>query len=373
MQRKKILHLITGLGVGGTELFLVRLLSALSDFEHIVVSLTTIGGVGEALREHGIRIYALKSGKWFSPAAILRFFRIIKSERPDILSTWLLHADIFGRIFGKLFTIPKIVTHARLVPRPKKYLPYTVFTRFTHYLVDAWTANSKTVRDYYISKMRIPIEKISLIYNGIDEKKFTGLQPREEVRRELGIQNSDFVAISVARLVPQKNLEIIVDAIASMAHSLTTQERGKNIMFLFVGSGNEERSLIALAKQRGVARHIRFLGTRDDVPVLLAASDLFVFSSTHEGLSNALLEAVYSGIPIVATNIPENREILEQIRDVHLISLQNPGDLSKKIVFWYERISSPNFRKDSRQKREVPSFPSAVEGYKKLFQDLMLK
>ena len=90
----KVIHLITGLSTGGTEIFLTKILPHLKQYENIIVSLTTKNKLGLELEKNNIKVYELYSGKWFNPSAIFRFRKIIKEEKPDILITYLIHAAI---------------------------------------------------------------------------------------------------------------------------------------------------------------------------------------------------------------------------------------------------------------------------------------
>lgn len=291
----KVLHVITGMGVGGAERMLLNILPRLSN-HNAVVSLTGDNTVGNELEKAGITVHylGLRRDLLNLVSALSRFRSIIRREKPDCVNSYLIHANLFSRVFARLFGVRKVICSVRNkhIHRPGLVL----LDRLTSWLVDRYTPNSPVVSDFMIAK-GFRESKITVIPNGIDASRFTS---GEDLRETLGLKDR-FCFLTVATLRKKKGHSCLIEAIARFIRIR------HNTVFLFAGDGPERESLTALAKSLGCEDHVRFLGERDDVADLLKLCDAFVLPSRHEGMSNALLEAMASGTPVVCSDIEENR------------------------------------------------------------------
>jgi len=324
MDKKKVLHLITGFGVGGAEKALANNLPYLDGFNHIICSLSGDGPIGRVLREQGFTTYCLGNGKAFSPRAIRDFRRIVKKEKPDVLVTYLIHADMFGRVFGRLFGIRKIACFLRSALDDPKYKKFFLLEKATSFLVDGYLAVSETVRQTYIKKVGIRPEKIMVIPTGVDLKRFDGIDGGQ-ARKNLGINDNTLVLSCVAQLRPEKNHLLLLEAFGEL-----TKKR-PDAMLLLAGEGPMREQIQRSIDQSNLADKVRLLGQRDDVPRILSATDIFVLLSSYEGMSNALLEAMAAGCAIVASDIPANRELIQDGTNGYLISLGDKKTIVEKL------------------------------------------
>lgn len=368
MKNKKILHLITDLNVGGTEIFLSNLLPLVSNFDHVFVSLVGKGDLGLLLEERGIRVYELSNGKRFSLSSILMFRGIVKRERPDLISTWLLHADIFGRIFGRIFGVKKIISNIRVVLPFKKYWPYYILSRATAFLVDCWTANSSAVVDFCVGSLGAPIENVVLIHNGIDINKFDIAIDCAKKRKELGIDVNDYVVVSVGRLVAQKNMQELI-RVASEINNMTMRNK---IIFLIVGDGSERKRLEQMAKG---LNNVIFLGKRSDIAEILIISNIFVLPTLFEGLSNSILEAMAVGLPVITTDTKENRDIIIDQENGFLVSKSDAVKMSKIIIDVADNKSLEQKIKINAQKtiRDKFGIQKSVNEFNEVFSKALSK
>ena len=169
--------------------------------------------------------------------------------------------------------------------------------------------------------------KARAINNALDIHRFRGeTVDMEAIRRELGIPEDAYVIGSVGRLCEQKGFDLLVDAAAEVVKA--TPEA----WFLIVGDGDAAETLKQQAASLGIGRRVIFTGQRSDVEALLTAMDLFVCSSRWEGLSTVLMEAMAAGVPIVATDIPGNRELLRDGDNAWLIPVENPRALAAAVL-----------------------------------------
>lgn len=351
---KSVLHLITGLeSGGGAETFLSRIIPQLdedTDVHHVVCSLLPPGAVGDQLRTAGVEVRSLDQRSKFDPRLITRYRRLIKELQPDMQINYLIHADLLGRIFGKLFGAKKIVSFIR-----NNHQDWTdkLVEKMTIRLVDCLLTNSQAVMDYYAANYQIP-DCTSVIPNGV---------PLPEDIEKTSHEDDSFVIITVARLHPVKSLQTLVEAAA------ISKEDIPNLEVLFVGEGQEETRLKQLATKLGVGKHAFFLGKRDDVPDILAASDVFVLPSHREGMSNALLEAMAMGLPPVVSNIPENTELVTDGENGLVFDLGDAESLAAKLrkLFTDSQLRE-DYGRNSRQRIEDQY---AIEATRKNLQEFI--
>jgi len=317
--KKKILHLITGLEIGGAETMLLEVMPRLDQFQHIICSLSTIGPSGKKLIDAGFTVYALKSGKIFSPAAIYRFGRIIFREKPDLIATRLIHADIFGRIFGKIFGVHKILCCLESVLDQPKYQKFFLLEQVTSFLVNQYVAVSQAVKDAYLSKTKIIPSKITVIYNGIDLHKFKPTVNKTAAKKNTGLDDYQPIIGYVAKMRPERNHRLLIEAFANIQKTYPTA------LLVLAGDGPARPDLEKLAANLNIKNQIKFLGNRHDIPNILSCLDIFVSPSAYEGMSVSILEAMACGVPVIASDIAPNREIIENKKNGILIpSLQAP-------------------------------------------------
>jgi len=174
MKKKKILHLITGLEIGGAEKMLLKTLPKMQKmFDNRVCCIRGHGPIGEKLEKAGILVYYLNLKSFFNFGIIIQFKKIIKNFKPDILVTYLIHADLFGRFLGRFFGIKKIICSVRVKLIQFKYLPLLLIDGLSSFLVDNYHFNSKVTANFYQKYFFMPKNKITVIPNGIEIEKFS--------------------------------------------------------------------------------------------------------------------------------------------------------------------------------------------------------
>ena len=308
---KKITFLITGLGVGGAEQFLLKLIPRLN-FNIEVISLTRDNEIGKQLEEHTkVTYFNFKHTNFLFQYFKLR--KYIRRNKPDTLLTFLIHADIIGRFLKKDFKLISCVRNDYSKVTKLWYLDW-----FTASIPDLFIANSKALKPY-LEKLKVPKEKRKYIPNGVDVDKFVNAK---NVRGALGYSNEDKLIITVARLVPQKNHETLFKSMKMLP---------KRYKLCVVGDGPLKNDLQMMTADLGVQDRVFFLGHRGDVQDLLKTSDVFVLPSFTEGMSNALLEAMSAGLPCVASNIEQNKILIDDKRTGLLFDTMDSRQLAQKI------------------------------------------
>ena len=312
----KIGYLITGLGTGGAEKHLLKLLPK-TTHKKFVVSLTQNKETGRLIRKQGIKVYYLNLNLINAPLELIKLLKIFKKENPAVIDTYLIHSNLIGRFIGKLLGI-KVLNSVRNNYTYSKI--YSMLDKYTSRLVDVYTPNSKALLPY-LQKINVPKSKIKIINNFIDPSEYSKKYSRSNYRKKLKIPRENKVIINVARFVPQKNQKMIISAFNEY------NKKNSKSNLLLVGDGPTLKSCKNLAKSLKL-KNVKFLKNRNDIDHLLNASDIFVLASKREGMSNALLEAMYFGKCCIVSNIPENKVLIDKYCG---LTFSNPDSLSKSL------------------------------------------
>jgi glycosyltransferase involved in cell wall biosynthesis len=322
-----ILYLITELSTGGAQMALLRLLKGL-DRTHFTPAVACLyngdGAVAQDIRALGVAVFDAQMRHKADLLALLRLYRHICRTRSSILHTGLFHANLPGRVLGRLAGLtgiptPIVICSERTMAMESEWR-YRV-NRWTIGLVDCVIAVSANVRDFCISHIGLPAEKLVVIYNGV-ALPTDPLPSRREARTGLGLPHDGPVIGAVTRLDPVKGVDSLIRALAKVSGGI----------LVIIGDGPERATLEALANDLGVAGRIRWVGHRRDVPCLLPALDVLVQPSLHEGLPNAILEAMAARLPVVATAVGGTPEVVVDGVTGMLVPPRDPQALAAAVT-----------------------------------------
>lgn len=335
--KPKILHLITGLDIGGAEMMLQRTLPLLTNFEHLVCFLRQENSfLVPKFRQKKIRVQLIEGSKRHFLKAIFDFRKVVKKEKPDILVTYLIQADFLGRALGKICGIKKVICSIRSSLEKPKFIPWLLLNTLTSPLVDWFLTNSQSSKEVYSKKWKIPLKKIVAIYNGIELERFNQPVDVTKKKKELKIAPQNYVIGNVGKLRKERGQRYLIEALP------TALKAFPNLTLLLAGDGEERQALEKLAKDLGIKNNVMFLGNREDIPQILKTLDIFVNPSLIEGMSNALMEAMASKCAIIASNIPPNREAIENKKSGLLVLSKNPEKLASAVIYL---LKKPNLRR----------------------------
>ena len=340
MSRIRVLYIVTTLGRGGVQEHIRQLASRLdADRFDLSVAYGDPRDHETSLRGLGVRLFPVPLVKPVSPLRDLRcfisLFSLLRRERFDIVHTHMTKASLLGRLAGRLSGCRSVVMTAHGYGGLLDYYFSTAAARAAFRRIESFLNRTCTDRVVLLTESDradvtargiVPPEKIRLIRNGVDSTDVDAGRPGDLVRRELGIPPSAKVVLFTGRLARQKSPETLIEAAEMVVR------QNDRAWFLLAGDGPKARALEERIAAAGLAGRVRLLGVQSDVPGLLRASDLFVLPSLYEGMPLSLLEAMAAGLPVVATAIPGNRDLVVQGETGLLVPYGDSDALGKAIL-----------------------------------------
>ena len=300
----KVFHLITSLEVGGAQNGLLLGLPRFDKdrYEHILCSIMGEMQMADRFTNVGVEVISLDLKSKYDLMVVNRLRVALQRFQPDILHTYLLHANVLGRVVGRLAGVETIIGSERTVGLTKGLR--RLATKLTNPLTDAVEVNAETVGESVVRDLGVPADKIEVVRSGFDFSSYSGPSKRQEVRAELGVDEDTHLVLSAARFRPSKGVEYAIRAFA-----IAKKER-PNAHLMIAGEGEQFDFLVTLASELGVSESTTFLGRRSDVPDLLSAADSMLLTSLNEGLPRISIEAMAAGKPVIATDVGATSEVV---------------------------------------------------------------
>ena len=374
--KAKIVHVITGLGDGGAEAVLVRLCKNSHDFEHVVISLTGAGKYGKVLEDLDIKLYFLNAG--FSLLSLLNLLKLpilLKQEKPDIVQTWMYHADLVGGIAAKLAGIRRISWGIRRSSLKRKNTKlFTIVIAYLCALLSRWIPNvivccSNKTRTTHV-KIGYDPSKMVIIQNGYDLSFFYPSScQRLALRKALDIGDNTFLIGNVSRYDYNKDHNNLLKALNILS------QRNLDFICLLIGANivKENNILSQSIANLDLKEKIILLGQRDDIPAIMNSIDIHVLSSRSEGFPNVVAEAMACGTVSISTNVGDASEIVDTPESI--CAIEDPISLANAILKvaheWQEGERKWQQRKQNCSKKIKTKFDLAtmVKLYERVWLD----
>ncbi|GGU29931.1 glycosyl transferase [Streptomyces lavendofoliae] len=295
MTALKVLHVITGLGIGGAEQQLRLLLPHMDRVRGSVVTLTNPGPVADALRADGVPVAHLGMRGNRDLSALPRLTRLIRDGDFDVVHTHLYRACLYGRLAARLAGVRTVVaTEHSLGADGIEGRPLSAGARALYLAGERLGTSTVAVSDTVARRLvawGVRPSRITVVPNGVDAERFA-FDPaaRRAARRRLGLAPGAYVVGGVGRLVAGKRFDTLIRAVAALPG---------DARLLLVGEGDQREPLERTARECGVAERVIWAGAVDrDLPGLLAAMDVFVSASADEAFGLAIVEALAAGLPV---------------------------------------------------------------------------
>ncbi|HWB00189.1 MAG TPA: glycosyltransferase [Pirellulales bacterium] len=360
----RVMFVLTNMPVGGAETLLVDLVRRMdrARFTPELCCLKTLGPLGEVLAEE-VPAFEGLIGHKYDARVLGRLARLFRQRRIDAVVTVGTGGDrmFWGRLAARRAGVPVILSAIHSTGYPNHVeLPNRLLAPWTDGFIAVADAHGK----YLVAHEGCPSHKVFVIPNGVDVARFAPAEPSEDLRRSIGLDGNAPVATIVAALRPEKNHELFLRAAAIVA------QRHPDARFLIVGDGPQRSMLEALAHELKLDDAVRFLGTRSDIPQLLALSRVFVLSSHMEANPVSILEALACEVPVVAPQVGSIAETVHEGSTGYLVSAGDERALAERICTVFD--DPERGRAMGRTGRELVvkhwSLERMVEGYEELIE-----
>ncbi len=366
MNRIHVMQVLHTLEVGGAEKLAFDISRNFDDqFKFSFLCLDSLGELTPSVKQHGMDVFCLNRQSGFDLSLVKKFSRIIKEHHVDIIHAHQ-YTPYFYSVISALFTNrrPKVIftEHGRHQP-DKVRIKRVIFNRVFQPFTSLCTGVSAFSKDSLVQFEKIPASKIDLIYNGVDLKNFPIKYDKNMIREELGFNKNDILVGIIARLDPIKDHTTLLDAV-----SLLKKESIK-LKLIIVGDGPEKSLLTDKVNLLDLKDEIVFMGTRDDVPKILLALDIFVLPSIMEAMSVTLLEAMSASLPVVATGVGGNKELIVNDISGKLVPVGDAKSLATAIKSLLTNPdSAQKLGTEARKSVEKNfSFNKMIENYKNAY------
>ena len=360
-----VLHLLPMLRTGGMERGVVRLAQR---HDRRVVSPGICSFmepdprlVAELPGDVAVHVMHRRNGN--DPAMVWRLTRLLRRLRPDVVHSHSWGSLVEGLVAARLARVRFLVHGEHGTMETRRW--NLAVQRFAWSRVDRVLSVSSRLAERLSATAGFPLERVQVIRNGVDLARLQS-GDREGARRALGLTNDALVFGTVGRLVPVKDQASLLRA-ARVVH-----EAGVQATLLIAGDGPLLGDLQGLARTLGIEDRVRFLGLRNDIEQVLAALDVFALSSTSEGLSNTLVEAMAAGLPVVATRVGGADEIVVEGETGLLVPPSSPEALGSAIASLLAHPSRRAALAQAGRARAAAQFSveSMVAGYEGLYRAL---
>ena len=328
--RIRVLHVIDSFDLGGAQTALLHLVRH-RDTARFDVEVAAMHGCGvywDRFAELGVPVHSLSPRKWL-PVYFLKLAALLLARRFDVVHCHLFGANILAKPLAALLGARVRINHDQCNDRARiDSRALFLADKITNRLSSHICAVSRSIRDFLVDHERVPADRVSVVYNGVDIAGFTpGGGARDSAREKLGLPRGAFVVAGVGRLHPQKNFALFLDVAAeALARSKIP------LHFIIAGTGPEEAMLRERAKSLGIADRVTFAGFVADMRAIYAASDALLLTSLYEGLPLTVLEAMATGVPVIASRLDGIGEILGDGVDSRLAASGNRTEFVETLL-----------------------------------------
>lgn len=352
----KILFLTGSISAGGAELHLLTLARYLKK-QNIEIKIACLRDPVKGFRsiradfeQEGFEVIDLDGDNRYDLRVLPRLVSLLKSDPPDILHTHLPRADILGTAARHFAQVPVLISSVHGLYRDRWFGRWAFpLMAWSYHQADQVIAISHAVKDWLVHDFRLNSDKVKVIYYGIETDKF--IEVSQELKKA-GKSNGDLRLGCLGRLEPGKGYEFLIKAIPAVLNKFP------NTIVLIAGHDpwGHGKHLQLLINGIGVDDHVRLMGFNKDIPGYLKSLDIFVFTSLSEGFGQVIIEAMASGLPVIAWRIPPMTEIIIDQQTGLLVDFMDINQLSRAIIWLFEHPERGVKMGEAGQRRVIEYF-----------------
>ena len=339
---KKVLFVIDTLQLGGAEQSLLENASRFQKIEPVVCHLYKGDILKSKFIERGIKVYSFNIDKKYGfVQAYKKLKAVVETEQPDLMVAYLTRSEIVTRILGRFKHIAVVGTfvndlycksynqHQSWNARQLISI-FKVLNKITSKSCVGFVSNSQAIKEANAKHLNIPPEKIEVINRGRDSVKFKC--------KDFSIDksNGSIRFINVSRLFPVKGQKTLITGFKKF------HERCPGASLYIIGDGPLKNELAELIKTLKLENNVFLLGARNDVPAIISDYDCFVFPSLVEGFSGAVVEAMFAGLPVLASDIPQNKEAIRHLETGYLFKTESAEEVEKAMLWFRDNTPTAN-------------------------------
>ncbi len=368
----KILHVILDLDCdGGTEKILVDVVNGLSreEFESSIICLDRYGDRASKVRKD-VTLYLMGRNPGINLKNFYSFYRLFKEIKPDIVHFRNFTTYFWGCIVSRYQKNIRVIysDHSEIVHNYEQNEKGKLFARrILKHFTDNFMTNSLTFKEKLIEYVRLDPKNVVVIQNGVDTENIfpLDLNEKQSLRVKFGFSEQDYIIGIIAGFRPKKNISLAIKAMNELTHKIPSAK------LVLVGEGEQEKELKTLTQNLGLLNNVHFLGLTKEINKVLNIFDLFLFPSSYgEGMPNAVLEAMAVKVPIVASDIPGNIELLQDSQRGIFFRNNDKDSLVKAVlrISNDKELSNKIVEKAYHYVREAMSLHRMIRNYEKFYR-----
>lgn len=335
VRQRKVLFVIDTLQLGGAEQSLLDNTSRFKNIHSVVCHVYKGDILKQRFVDNDIVVHSLNVQKKYGfLEAYSKLKKVVEAEKPDLIVAYLTRSEIVSRLVGKFNNIPVLGTfvndlycksyNQHLSWKAKRMVSvFKLINKATAGICAGFVSNSQSIKDANAKHLSIDPEKIKVINRGRDSYKF---KKREFIQ---DAQKNPLKFLNVSRLFTVKGHKYMILGFKSFL------QKHPSATLTIVGDGPLNKDLTQLISENGLEEKVFLLGARKDVPTLLADYDCFVFPTLVEGFSGALVEAMFAGLPVLASDIAQNQEAVRHLDTGYLFKTESPAEVENAML-WFK-------------------------------------